>query len=825
MNVHLVCNAHLDPAWLWELDEGAAEVLSTFRIAADICDKYENFVFNHNEAILYEWVQEYDPDLFSRIQRLVREGKWHIMGGWFLQPDCNMPSGESFVRQILVGRAFFDKHFGVRPKTAINFDPFGHTRGLVQILAKAGYTSYIACRPGRDSLTLPADTFRWVGYDGSTVVVARRPEGYNSNHGEAAKKIRRAMEERADREHVLVLWGIGNHGGGPSRKDMVDITELQRDTAEARIDHSTPEAFFDAIEKTGEHLPEWHGDLNLWAPGCYTSQIRIKQKHRQLENQLFATERMAVHARLSGLAEYPTRELTDAQYDLLTSQFHDILPGSSIQPVEEASLRLLDHGLEIVSRVQRRLFFALASSCPPPPEEAIPIIAYNSVPVELEGVWECEFQPAAQNWEPTFTDYEVYQDGVLVPSQVEHEASNLNLDWRKKLAIRAVLPASSLSRLICVPVNRPEKPPTRLKPENGRLVISGDSTQVVINAETGLVDELTSDGVSMVKPGAFAPVVVEGDEDPWGSTERSYSKKIGEFTIMSNARGSAFSGLTDRELPSVRVIEEGPVRVVIEALFEYNDSSCILRYRIPRTGRQFDVDVEVNWREKNRMLKLAIPSPFEDAALLGQVAFGTEELPSNGDELITQRWQAITGGSSQSTLAVIDDGVYGSSFADGELRITLLHGPVYSALHIGDRPIVSYDRHHPRIDQGERFFRFRIIAGSTPAVMPRIGSDAQGFNESPRLLSLFTQGDGRDCAEGLRIDDPAVLCSALKRAESDDGFVLRLFNSTDVPRSGRVALAAASLELDYELGPFEVATYRFTADGRWTKTDLMEEEK
>ena len=126
MKVHLVCNAHLDPAWLWELEEGAAEVLSTFRIAAEFCERYEGFVFNHNEAILYRWVREFDPELFARIQRLVREGRWHIMGGWFLQPDCNMPSGESFVRQILVGRRFFSEHFG---------DDTGfHSRDVVDVI-------------------------------------------------------------------------------------------------------------------------------------------------------------------------------------------------------------------------------------------------------------------------------------------------------------------------------------------------------------------------------------------------------------------------------------------------------------------------------------------------------------------------------------------------------------------------------------------------------------------------------------------------------------------------------------------------------------------
>ena len=122
--VHLLCNAHIDPVWLWAKEEGVAETLSTFRVAASFCEAYDGFIFNHNEAVLYEWVEEHEPALFARIQKLVREGKWHIMGGWYLQPDCLMPSAEGFLRQIEAGRRYFSENFGDEPTTAINLDPF-----------------------------------------------------------------------------------------------------------------------------------------------------------------------------------------------------------------------------------------------------------------------------------------------------------------------------------------------------------------------------------------------------------------------------------------------------------------------------------------------------------------------------------------------------------------------------------------------------------------------------------------------------------------------------------------------------------------------------
>ena len=137
--LHLVSNAHLDPAWLWRWNEGLAEAISTFRVAADFCEEYDGYIFNHNEALLYEWVEEHEPALFARIQKLVKEGKWNIIGGWYLQPDCVMTSGESLLSQISLGRKYFKEKFGVEPKIAVNVDSFGHTRGLVQILNKCGF--------------------------------------------------------------------------------------------------------------------------------------------------------------------------------------------------------------------------------------------------------------------------------------------------------------------------------------------------------------------------------------------------------------------------------------------------------------------------------------------------------------------------------------------------------------------------------------------------------------------------------------------------------------------------------------------------------------
>ena len=356
-NVHLICNAHLDPVWLWQWEEGAAEAMSTFRVAAELCEQDKAFIFNHNEAVLYKWVQEYEPELFERIRKLVKAGKWHIMGGWFVQPDCNMPSGESFVRQILTGKSYFKENFGVEPNTAINFDPFGHTRGLVQIMAKSGYDSYLFGRPQKEFLTLPADDFIWVGYDGSEVMASRFIGWYHTPLGKSAETILARIKDYPDRKVLAVLWGVGNHGGGPSKVDIKQVNQLIRQNRDNNIIHSTPEQYFKELSRLKNDLPKYPKDLNPWGVGCYTSMIRIKQKHRRLENELYMTEKMASAAACAGLCKYPTQEIEQAQNDLMFTEFHDILPGSSIAAVEEAALRTMDHGLEILSKSKGKGIF------------------------------------------------------------------------------------------------------------------------------------------------------------------------------------------------------------------------------------------------------------------------------------------------------------------------------------------------------------------------------------------------------------------------------------------------------------------------------------
>ena len=353
-----------------------------------------------------------------------------------------MPAGESFVRQILVGRRYFSEKFGAEPTTAINFDAFGHSSGLPQILSKCGQDSLILSRPGNDPI--PARQFVWEGVDGSRIKVFASNHGYNSPLCHAAEAIRgRAQSQEEDT--VCVLWGVGNHGGGPSRKDLADIEALKQEMGESmEIIHSAPEHFFAKINPEIIH----RGALRTVMPGCYTSMVQIKQKHAALENALYTAEKLCSAAALRGLIAYPEKELDEVTEDLLNSEIHDILPGSSVRAGEENGLQLLDHGLLLCSRLRARAYFALTGAQPRAAEGEFPILVFNPNPYLWETEITCEMMLADQNWsDETVSKMRVIdENGAVIDAQVIKEESNLNLDWRKRFVFRAPLKAMDITR-------------------------------------------------------------------------------------------------------------------------------------------------------------------------------------------------------------------------------------------------------------------------------------------------------------------------------------------------------------------------------------------
>jgi len=792
--IHLLCNAHLDPIWLWAKNEGIAEAISTFRVAADFCEKYDNFIFNHNESVLYEWVEENEPELFKKIQELVKEGKWRIMGGWYLQPDCTMPSAEGFLRQIEIGNRYFKEKFGVKPTTAINFDPFGHTRGLVQILKKSGYDSYLFMRP--HNIVGDDTDFIWKGYDGSEIIGHSMWGGYNCARGKVTEKIDRFLNDAHDGAN-LMLWGVGNHGGGPSKIDIENIEQYIKDHSDTIIEHSYCENYFSEVDI--KELNTYSKSLVHCMVGCYTTMAQIKKNYRALENELVTCEKMLA---ISGV-EYDEKELKSAEKALLFSQFHDILPGTMIKDGENEILRLLGHGREIVSKLTAKAFFKLCQGQKKAIDGEIPILVFNPHPYPITREIQAEFQLADQNWNEGETTLVKIRDekGNYLPCQNEKESSSLTMDWRKRVCFRAELKPMSINRFDCkLHVEKIDKRPVApLKETDTHFVFENEKASVLINKETGLIDKYEANGKNLLKENSGKILIYKDNEDPWGMTNDGFYDKIGEFKALPKEDANFFAGYPDSLCENVHVIENGDVRTKIQATFKNRNSFAIITYTLPKEDVYIDIDIKILANDVNTLYKLSFDTSFENPKFIGQTAFGKEELLEEEKEVTYQKWCAFK--ENDTAFAVINNGTYGGSAKDNILNITLMRTPVYSAHPINDRPITDDDRFHNHIDMGERDFSYRL----TPE-FDTIDSDAEVFNQPPYALSFFPSGNDEKCETEFKISNNKILLSSYKKWNNEE-YLLRIFNSSENAESTNLSINGKEFEINFT--PFEAKGFRF----------------
>ena len=783
--IHLLCNAHIDPVWLWRWNEGAAAAISTFRVAADFCEQYDGFVFNHNEALLYEWVEEYEPALFKRIQKLVKDGKWVIMGGWYLQPDCVMTSGESLLNQIALGREYFEKKFGKKPTTAINFDPFGHSRGLVQILAKNGYDSYIIMRPYEFQ-----GEFLWEGFDGSHIKTHCMYGGYNTRKGTTVGKIKNYRND-LDGDLGICFWGVGNHGGGPSKVDLDQITEFIK-TSDDEIIHSSADKYMSEVDTSNWKVIDT--SLIPCMVGCYTSMARIKQANRRVENKIAITEKIMSYAEMGYGFEFDKGELDKAKKALSLCQFHDILPGSCVKTAEEDALNTFGYAEEIADRLYTRAFFKMCENQKKAREGEVPVLIFNPHPYEIDGEFEVEFMLPNQNWnedEQTFAF--IYDEvGNPLPTQNEKPQCTFNLDWIQKISFKAKIAPSSVSRFDCRLKTVKKNTIDKKEYDANLITVENDKMKVSVNRKTGLIDSYEINGKKYISNSGIIEIYND-NEDPWGMNVDSFCNFDDTFKLMSDEKANEFAGYPDEKIQNVRVIDDGDVRTKIQAFFEYNRSVAVVEYTLPKNGTYIDVDILMYSNEPNKMIKYRLDLGINGIPY-GATVFGREKLFDDEKECVYHKWCGIE--SDNDRLYVLNKGTYGGSFSNNTVKISLLRTPVYSAHPINERQIAPHDRFLNHIDMGERHFSFRITTEKN------VERAAQVYNESPLSISFFPAGTGEKKQSAVEIDNPYVFLSSVKK--TDKGFEANLYNMADTENDACVYFPLLDKKINLHFGKFEL---------------------
>ncbi len=760
--LHLICNAHIDPVWQWDWDEGLGVTISTFKQAADFCDEYD-YVFCHNESLLYEYVENTDPELFSRIQKLVAQGKWAITGGWYLQPDCDLPCGEAMVRQIKLGRDYFKAKFNKRPTTAYNFDSFGHSVGLPQILRKCGYDSYIICRPMPSYYPLPENEFVWEGVDGSVVTVARaNDEGiYTSGFGTALEEIKRKMGHYKDSDYGLALWGVGNHGGVNSKKDLEDIKAFSSSTTDFKVIHSTPERFISNVHpktRVKESLPILRGS--------YSSMSQIKQLNSLLESRLFSTEKLCAYAEEEGLYKKNEEVFLQAEKALSEIAFHDCLAGTIVKSGMATSLLKGERALMELQEEKEKAFLGFISHGKKAELDTHPFFVWNEMPYEREAVVEGEVlipKPIVSDEEEYVAS--AYMNGVEIPCQCIAEEGSINMDRRKRLAFKLKMRPFSIERIDVVFAIKSK---VTYVDEGDDIVYEDCCKSLHINRKTGLIENYRVNGKELLSSGAFLPQIYKDNADPWGWDLIKIGTDPKDFTLSIGDKGP-FKGR-----PGVRIVEKGDVLTEIESLFECESSFVKVSYKIYKDLPYIDVSYYVLWNEQENALKIKIPTTL-DGGFFGQIMYGEENFHADGTEYVAQRF--IGKKEGDKAICLHNKGVY-SFCAEGKtLYATLLRGVAYCAHPIGERPILWRDRFVPYVEQGKHEFSFRF--GYYP--LSELENRTQEFVDNTPCLNFFPHGDGRDFSNGVVVSNKAIALSALYK--DGDHYVFRLFNNGEASQS------------------------------------------
>ena len=824
--LHLIGNAHIDPVWLWRWTEGYQETRATFRSALDRLGEFPQFIFTASQAAVYNWIQESEPALFAAMQQQVAAGRWAVVGGWWMEPDCNLPSGESFARQSLYGQRFFQDAFGRPCSVGYCVDSFGHHAMLPQLLKQGGLDAYVFMRPNKiENPACPPGPFWWESADGSRVLTFRLMSAYASGPADVnLEALQRVAARFDDQVHDLMFfYGVGNHGGGPTIATLRHLEALQHDPALPTLAFSSPMRYFEALRASGAELPVYRGELQMHAVGCYAAHSGVKRWNRQAEHQLLAAERWAaVSARLT---EMPAagEALAAAWRHVLFNQFHDILAGTSIVEayadvrdqfgaVSQTANAVLNTALQrVASHVDTR-------------GAGAPLVVFNPhthaarVPVAYE-LMTWHFGPGAL----ALTD----AAGQPVLCQAGEPSAAVPENWRRQLTFMADLPALGYAvfHLQGGAEAAPQTEDAGLRIEalpgpvvngyaleaDGRadLVLENAALRLTLDGRLGVIRSLVDKrtGQELLSGPAALAEVLDDPSDTWSHGVTHYTDVCGQF---SGAR--------------LTVLERGPVRLRVRATTRFGGSTLRQDFMLYRDQPGVEVRVTLDWHEQLKLLKLAFPVAVADPVATFEIPYGVLERPTDGAEVPGQRWVDVSGATAAGAagLTVLSDAVYSYDVTGARLRLTVLRSPVYA--HHGPR-VLEADTDYTWMDQGWHEFRYLLLPHAGPCPTAEAQRQADWLNQP-----AISQAEGSHAgplppvAGFVAVDAPNVLVMVLKPAEDGQGdLIVRAQECAGEATATTLRLGFLGRDVPVTLAPWQVQTWRIGAgDGAVTETNFLE---
>lgn len=811
----MIGQAHLDPVWLWRWTEGRAEALATCQSAADRLDEYDDFHFTRGEALVYEWVEREAPELFERIKARVAEGRWHPVNGMVIQPDMNVPSGESFVRQALLGKGYMRDKLGAEPRVAYCVDSFGHAGTLPQILKGCGFDYYVFMRPQAHEKTLPAQAFWWEGPDGSRVLAFRISGAYLSRGPGQEAHIAQAVRDKPDAlGDTMCFFGVGNHGGGPTRVQIEDIRRIAAESADLDVRFSSPEAYFAAIAPAAAQLPTVAEELQYHAVGCYSVVSALKRGHRQAEWSLLLAERVLTLAQSLVGYDFPAARMRELWQSLCFNEFHDTLGGSSLKSASDDAVRafgrIIDTCDELVNDAGRLVAARVDTQGPggavllfnPHPEPTSAFVEYE--PWTDWEPWEGRTPGQGQPW--GLAD----EGGAPVPYQkLESDAAIWN--GINRLAFRAELPPLGYRLYRFAPgIERaPQAGSARATPaslENDKLLLRLDPHSGAISS-----CQHRASGLELVGGGGWnVPQAIDDHSDTWSHGVRGYNGPARTW-----------------QLSRIGVIEAGPLQASL--LVERRCDDGVWRQQLVLRDGEEHITIRnwLNWHGEWSVVKLAFDVAASEPRSFHDVPFGWAERPCDGAEVPTQQWMAVQGTASSApdgaTLgaALLNDGKYGCDVTGSTMRLTILRAVPY-AYHVPH--VVGTKRRYDWVDQGAQEFTLVLKPFAGDWRDAGVVRAARELHLPPVAITAYGHPGELAASHSLvSLDAPELELTALKPADDGDGFVARIADRHG--RGGAGALMWRGQRFEIAARPFEVLTLRLRErDGAWqaAQTDMLE---
>lgn len=803
--LHMIGNAHIDPVWLWRWQEGFQEVLATFRSALEMMDEFPDFIFTDSSAAHYEWVEQGDPELFARIRARVAEGRWVIEGGWWVQPDCNLPCGESFVRQGLVGQRWLKAKFGVTSTAGYNVDSFGHHAMLPQILRKSGMSRYVFMRPMPNEKGLPGRVFWWESDDGSRVLAFRIPYEYCTWPGDLEQHVSRCADEiKAPLTELMCFYGVGNHGGGPTRENIRSIARLREQTSLPNLRHSDPARFFAAVEAAGADLPVVHDELQHHASGCYSAHSGVKYWNRRAEQALLRAESWAVLATIALGQPYPASDLARAWKNVLFNQFHDILAGTSLESAYSDAHAMYGEAIAIADRATHYALQAFSRRIAIPADPATrPFVVFNSHAFASSEPVEVEMGRVGE--EAVLTD----AAGREVPMQrIKPEAAARGRD---RFVFVPDVPAHGYRLYL---VRNQDSTSATVSSETAELTchatyLENEYLAIRIDSQTGCISELTDRrlGVNLLAEDAARAVVIRDTSDTWSHNVFHYQDVVGQF-----------------EVDRIELVESGPVRGMIRVTSVYDSSELVQEFILYAGRDRLDVRLSLDWHQTHALLKLVFPVDLVFTRQTYEIPFGTIDRPHDGEEEPGQSWVDYSGTARgvqrRWGISLMNDARYSYSITNRELALTVVRSPIY-AHHDPLKP--AEDTRYRYLDQGRHDFVYALYPHPASWEDARTVRHAAELNRPPLVVpESFHSGTLATHGSLVETNAKGVEISAIKRAEDGDDLIVRAYETRKERSSGEIRLPVMGVDVPVTFDPCEIKTLRISGDGAVTETDLIE---